>query len=51
MVFASFNAVERGVRYANFLREICVGKAAASLSQIKRKLTIEIPLHLPKLAK
>ena len=50
-VLASFDAVKRSVRHANFLREICIGKAATRLSQIMRKLTIKIPLHPAKLAK
>jgi hypothetical protein len=51
MVLTSFDSLERGVRHANFLREIRVGKAASRLSQIPRKLSVEVPLHLGKLAK
>jgi len=51
MVLASFNAMERGMRHANLLREIRIGQATTRLSQKTRKLSVEVSLHPAKLAK
>jgi hypothetical protein len=51
VVLTSLDAMQRGVRHANFLREIRIRKAAPRLSQIPRKLSVEVPLHARRLAK
>lgn len=51
VVLAPFNPVQRGVRHADLLGEVCVRQAAPRLPQIFGKLTIQMSLHAPRLAK
>ena len=50
VVLAPFDAVERGVRQANFPSEICVGEAATRLSQIPAPATQNFENGLIQLA-
>src|SRR5438445_3820675 len=51
VVFTPFDPVESSMRNANFLGEIRVRKASPSLSQIPRKLAVQVSLHQPTLTK